>query len=96
MDTGADASANGTLLLPNEFTSVSLEPDKYLGGICDLTGEIGRFAVQRGTARDEEGVHQCLEANTAILAAIQGLEKSPNRIHKKMETLSSVSDPGYF
>ena len=92
MDTGADSSANGTLLLPNEFTTISLEPDEYLGGICDLTGEIGRFAVQRGTARDEEGVHQCLEANTAILAAIQGLEKSPNRIHKKMETLKrSVS-----
>eukprot|EP00533_Pseudo-nitzschia_delicatissima_P003873 CAMPEP_0116092084 /NCGR_PEP_ID=MMETSP0327-20121206/7848_1 /TAXON_ID=44447 /ORGANISM="Pseudo-nitzschia delicatissima, Strain B596" /LENGTH=455 /DNA_ID=CAMNT_0003583475 /DNA_START=191 /DNA_END=1558 /DNA_ORIENTATION=- len=82
-----DGKPKGKLLLPLEFTFVSLEPDQYLGGLCDLTGEIGRFAVQKGTERDYEGVHQCLEANTAILAAVQGLEKPPNRLNKKMETL---------
>lgn len=88
----AVAAAKGTLLLPHDFSVIPLEPDEYLGGLCDLTGEIGRFAVQKGTARDYEGVHQCLEANAAILNAIQGLEKTPNRIHKKMETLKrSVS-----
>jgi len=92
MDTEDAAAADGKLLLPNEFTVVELGPDEYLGGLCDLTGEIGRFAVQRGTARDYEGVHQCLEANAAILAAVQGLEKPPNRINKKMQTLrQSVS-----
>ncbi len=89
---GMDAAANGKLLLPNDFSVVALDPDEYLGGLCDLTGEIGRFAVQRGTARDYEGVHQCLEANAAILAAVRGLEKPPNRINKKMQTLrQSVS-----
>ena len=92
MDTNATGAAKGTLLLPHDFSILPLEPGEYLGGLCDLTGEIGRFAVQRGTSRDYEGVHQCLEANTAILAAIQGLEKPPNRINKKMETLKrSVS-----
>ena len=88
----ADAAAKGTLLLPDDFSVIPLEPDTYLGGLCDLTGEIGRFAVQKGTARDYEGVHQCLEANDAILNAVQGLEKTPNRINKKLEHLKrSVS-----
>jgi len=38
--TTADA-AKGTLLLPRDFT-ISMEPEEYLGGLCDLTGEIGR------------------------------------------------------
>jgi len=86
-DTTEQAPAKGTLLLPHDFSVIPLDPDKYLGGMCDLTGEIGRFAVQRGTARDYDGVRQCLEANAAILNAIQGLGKFPNRIHKKMEHL---------
>eukprot|EP00532_Pseudo-nitzschia_australis_P004762 CAMPEP_0168184718 /NCGR_PEP_ID=MMETSP0139_2-20121125/13398_1 /TAXON_ID=44445 /ORGANISM="Pseudo-nitzschia australis, Strain 10249 10 AB" /LENGTH=461 /DNA_ID=CAMNT_0008106377 /DNA_START=252 /DNA_END=1637 /DNA_ORIENTATION=+ len=86
-----NAAAKGTLLLPKDF-SVELEPGDYLGGICDLTGEIGRFAVQRGTARDYDGVRQCLEANSAIMTSIESLEKPPNGINKKMGQLrQSVS-----
>eukprot|EP00536_Pseudo-nitzschia_multiseries_P004154 jgi/Psemu1/237375/estExt_Genewise1.C_670108 len=86
-----NAPANGTLLLPNEF-SIGLESGDYLGGICDLTGEIGRFAVQRGTARDYDGVRQCLEANSVILTSIESLEKPPGGINKKMSQLrQSVS-----
>lgn len=87
----AGGGARGTLLLPGEF-SVPLEPGEYLGGLCDLTGEIGRYAVQRGTARDFDGVRKCLEANVAILNAVQSLEASPKRIEKKMDMLrTSVS-----
>jgi predicted translin family RNA/ssDNA-binding protein len=52
-----------------------------------LTGEIGRFAVQRGTARDYNGVRECLEANSAVSLAIQALERVPGGIHKKMDQL---------
>ena len=31
-----------------------LQPAEYLGAICDLVGEIGRFAVRRATERDAE------------------------------------------
>ena len=31
-----------------------LQPSEYLGAICDLVGEIGRFAVRRATERDAE------------------------------------------
>jgi len=79
-------SAKGTLLLPGDF-SVRLEPEEYLGGLCDLTGEIGRYAVQRGTLRDYDGVRTCLEANSAVFLAIETLERTPSGINKKMDQL---------
>eukprot|EP00977_Amphora_coffeiformis_P015671 scaffold4623_cov171-Amphora_coffeaeformis.AAC.3 len=79
-------STKGTLLLPGDF-SVHLEPEEYLGGLCDLTGEIGRYAVQRGTLRDYDGVRTCLEANSAVFVAIQTLERAPSGINKKMDQL---------
>jgi predicted translin family RNA/ssDNA-binding protein len=36
----------------------------YLGGLVDLTGEIGRLAVAAGTKRDLEKVKQCYEVST--------------------------------
>lgn len=77
---------SGILLLPNDF-EIELEPEEYLGGLCDLTGEIGRYAVQRGTARDFDGVRACLEANSAVLLAIEMLERFPSGIGKKMDQL---------
>ncbi|KAL3903901.1 MAG: hypothetical protein SGILL_010269, partial [Bacillariaceae sp.] len=82
---GGDAS-KGTLLLPGDF-AIDLTPEEYLGGLCDLTGEVGRYAVQRGTARDYDGVRLCLEANSAICLAIQTLERAPGGINKKMDQL---------
>ena len=77
---------SGILLMPNDF-EIELEPEEYLGGLCDLTGEIGRYAVQRGTARDFDGVRACLETNSAVLLAIQMLERFPSGIGKKMDQL---------
>jgi predicted translin family RNA/ssDNA-binding protein len=76
----------GDLLLPQEF-SMELSPEEYLGGLCDLTGEIGRFAVQRGTARDTDGVKLCLFTNERILNALQSMERLPHGVSKKMEPL---------
>ena len=77
---------SGIILRPEDF-EIALEPDEYLGGLCDLTGEIGRFAVQQGTARDTEGVKQCLDSNGAIYLAIQTMERFPTGISKKMDQL---------
>ena len=79
--------AKGILLLPHEFEPIQLQPEDYLGGVCDLTGEIGRYAVQCGTARDYDGVSLCLESNSIILKSIQLLERSPSSINKKMDQL---------
>ena len=81
-----DASTKGALLLQSDFP-IELTPEEYLGGLCDLTGEIGRYAVQRGTARDYDGVRMCLEANAAVSLAIQTLERAPGGINKKMDQL---------
>ena len=79
----------GKLLQPNDFDVIELEPGEYLGGLCDLTGEIGRYAVQRGTKRDSDGVHFCLHTNLSILYALETLLHFPSGsyIHKKMDQL---------
>jgi predicted translin family RNA/ssDNA-binding protein len=76
----------GYLLLPKDFP-IPLEYEEYLGGLCDLTGEIGRVAVQRGTLRDYAGVRMCLEANAAVSLAISTLVRVPVGINKKMDQL---------
>jgi len=77
---------SGVLLKPDDF-DVPLELDEYFGGLCDLTGEIGRYAVQRGTARDEDGVKLCLGTCGMIWRALQTMERLPGGIGKKMEPL---------
>lgn len=84
---GKDGSSKrGELLLPEDF-EVPLSPEEYLGGLCDLTGEIGRFAVQRGTARDTDAVKLSLFTNSCILNAVQTLERLPGGTGKKMDQL---------
>ena len=80
------AAPSGIILHMKDF-KIPLEPEEYLGGLCDLTGEIGRFAVQRGTARDVDGVKQCLDASNSIQSAIQNLERFPGGVGKKMDQL---------
>lgn len=88
-DYGRDVESDqpsGTVLKPEDF-DIALEPAEYLGGLCDLTGEVGRYAVQRGTARDVRGVQLCLETNTSIYTALQAIGRLPQGIPKKMDQL---------
>ena len=80
-------TAGGKILIPSEFTVIELQPEEYLGGLCDLTGEIGRYAVQCGTNRDVSGVQMCLHSNQRILSAIQSMPVFPSDIGKKMGQL---------
>ena len=69
---------SGIILVPQDFMMdefIQLQPEEYIGGLCDLTGEIGRFAVQRGTVRDVASIKQCLYSNTIIYNAIQGMDR---------------------
>jgi predicted translin family RNA/ssDNA-binding protein len=76
----------GYLLRPEDFP-IALDCEEYLGGLCDLTGEIGRVAVQRGTSRNDAGVRLCLEANAAVSLALSTLVRVPGGINKKMDQL---------
>lgn len=80
------SSPAGKVLLHEDFTKVTLDPQEYLGGLCDLTGEIGRYAVKRATARDTKNVVKCMETNMSILYAIEALSSHGN-IGKKMDPL---------
>lgn len=89
-DGGSGTLPHCTLLQPHHLTAkLPLSTEEYLGGLCDLTGEVGRFAVQRGTARDSTGVRLCLNTNRAILYALEMLERLPamGGIGKKMDPL---------
>ena len=50
---------NGTVMTFDDFKKIEINEEEYLGGICDLSGEVGRVAVVYGTKRDQEGGESC-------------------------------------
>jgi predicted translin family RNA/ssDNA-binding protein len=81
---GSEVAPTGDMLLLKDFP-ISLDADEYLGGICDLTGEVGRFAVERGTSRDIDSVKLARHTCGLILSALQTMKKTPGSINKKMD-----------
>ena len=81
----------GKILLPDEL-SLTISTEDYLGGLCDLTGEIGRFAVARGTVRDKQSVKLCLESNKSIFMTLKMLGRLPKNLGKKVGAVSSSVD----
>ena len=66
----------------------ALEPVEYLGGVCDLVGEIGRYAVARATQRDAVAVGDALSSAVAVQSALLELgSAAPRGIHKKGDAL---------
>lgn len=84
-DISAGTMPKGVLLKPSDFSDlIDLEAEEYLGGLCDLTGEIGRYAVQQGTIRNVEAVRLCLQTNDAILTALHTIGRLPGLVSKKL------------
>ena len=68
-----------------------MHPSEYLGGVCDLVGEIGRYAVRRATERDAPAVRACLGTAVAVQSAILVLgQAAPRGIAKKVEALKTA------
>eukprot|EP00908_Phaeocystis_cordata_P014477 Transcript_25576.p1 GENE.Transcript_25576~~Transcript_25576.p1 ORF type:complete len:463 (-),score=188.37 Transcript_25576:102-1490(-) len=66
----------------------ALTLSEYLGGVCDLVGELGRFAVRRATERDAAGVREALASAVAVQSALLALGGAlPRGIHKKTDAL---------
>eukprot|EP00937_MAST-01D_sp_MAST-1D-sp2_P007885 g7885.t1 len=65
-----------------------LSADEYVGGVVDLTGEIGRFAVARATARDAAAVGRC---HCVVAAASRRLLAAPlpSKLGKKCGALDA-------
>jgi predicted translin family RNA/ssDNA-binding protein len=71
------------------FASLPLlvSPEEYLGGLCDLSGEIGRYAVAKGTHRDKKSVQLCLDTNKGIYNSLRLIGRLPSFIFKKKSAL---------
>jgi predicted translin family RNA/ssDNA-binding protein len=79
-----DAEKSGPSGYIVDFASLPLKVsiEEYIGGLCDLTGEIGRYAVVAcGTKRDKKSVQLCLETNKKIYSEV------PNVVGKKKNAL---------
>lgn len=59
---------------------------RYVGGLCDLTGEIGRYAVAAATRRDAAAVRECYETDIAVLELLGSLPAG-NKLSKKLDAL---------
>lgn len=54
-------SRHQSLLTISDLLPVRVDASEYVGGLSDLTGELGRAAVTRAAARDYQGVHDILQ-----------------------------------
>jgi len=75
---GESEGMKGRILLPEDIP-LPISTEDYLGGLMDLTGEIGRYAVARGTVRDKEGVELCLQSSKTVYNGLKLLGKIPGR-----------------
>ena len=67
---------------------IEMTEDEYLGGLIDLTGEIGRWAVARAAQRDSDNVERALASCRKIQEAVLALGgAAPYRVRKKMSDL---------
>jgi len=65
-----------------------LNAEEYVGALVDLTGEIGRFAVAKATARRTAAVARCHAVMDAICSQLL-LVPLPGKMAKKVSALST-------
>lgn len=65
---------------------------EYLGGVLDLTGEVGRYAVAKATKRNRAAVEQCLHVDYAIQRAVSEITNMPGggALKKKLGPLKQA------
>ena len=64
---------------------------RYLGAMCDLVGEIGRYAVRKATERDAGEVRAALASAMAVQSAMLSLgSAAPRGLHKKGDALRTA------
>lgn len=49
---------------------VDIPPDVYIAGLCDLPGELLRYATKAATEKDEATVKQCVDAAEEIVGEL--------------------------
>ncbi len=61
--------------------------EEYLGGLMDFTGELGRYAVLRATARDREAVARAREAADQIHAQLITFDFRNGNLRRKYDAV---------
>lgn len=57
-----------------EVPDLAISPDTYVSGLCDVPGEIVRYAVKSATERKFDLVKRCSEAAEAIIAELVDMD----------------------
>lgn len=62
---------------------IDMNEEEYLGGLGDLTGEIGRWAVACATKRDAESVKRALRTDLCVMEAMMQVGSLVPKMSKK-------------
>ena len=79
----------------DHMLGIELTPHEYVGALSDFTGELGRLAVKKASARQLEGVRQIQEVIGAVVQSmlVQGLsEKFGQKFKAMANNLQKVDD----
>ena len=78
-------------ILPSDAAALldgRLDASEYFGAVCDLVGEVGRYAVRKATERDAAEVGEALATAAAVQSAVLAMGTSaPRGLHKKLDGL---------
>ncbi|CAE7621535.1 unnamed protein product [Symbiodinium microadriaticum] len=91
----ADARVIGMSELGSDMLGIDLTAHEYVGALSDFTGEMGRLAVKRASARHLEGVLEVREVIAAIVRAMSVLslgEKFAQKFMAMTTNLQKVED----
>eukprot|EP00499_Haloplacidia_sp_CaronLabIsolate_P011577 CAMPEP_0196781606 /NCGR_PEP_ID=MMETSP1104-20130614/9934_1 /TAXON_ID=33652 /ORGANISM="Cafeteria sp., Strain Caron Lab Isolate" /LENGTH=240 /DNA_ID=CAMNT_0042151839 /DNA_START=90 /DNA_END=809 /DNA_ORIENTATION=- len=76
---------DGTLIRLSELDFLSHE--EYLGGVCDLTGEVGRYAVIMATKRDVDALRHCHALMDTLMGQLLKLDFRNGPLRKKYDAV---------
>ncbi len=57
-----------------EIKGFKLDSDAYVSGLCDVPGEIVRYAIKSATERDYDTVKRCYAVSETIIAALVDMD----------------------
>ncbi|KAG2498872.1 hypothetical protein HYH03_003064 [Edaphochlamys debaryana] len=77
--------AEGRLVRSDELALA--EPEEFLGGVLDFTGELNRYAIARATVRDKAAVQRCRDLLDGLMGRFLKFDLRNGSLRKKYDTL---------
>ncbi|MEW5299749.1 MAG: hypothetical protein WDW36_002730 [Sanguina aurantia] len=75
----------GRLALSSELPLT--DPEEYLGGVMDFTGELNRYSIMRATVRDKAAVQACRDLVDALMGKFLQFDFRNGNLRKKFDSL---------